>query len=77
MFLEDSLPVFAANNPRNTYEVKLGDTLWKIASTYGTTANDLKLINGLQQPDVLLVGQRLRVPIMYSSLHSILRERIG
>jgi LysM repeat protein len=65
MLLENSLPAFAANNPRNTYEVKPGDTLWKIATTYGTTANDLKLINGLQQPDALLVGQKLRVPIMY------------
>ncbi|PWW32101.1 N-acetylmuramoyl-L-alanine amidase [Cytobacillus oceanisediminis] len=57
-------PVHAQNNPRNLYEVKSGDYLWKIANTYGTTANDLKLINGLQS-DLLLVGQKLRVPIMY------------
>lgn len=57
-------PALAKNNPRNTYEVKSGDTLWEIAVTYGTTVNDLKLINGLQKPD-LLVGQKLRVPIMY------------
>lgn len=57
--------VFAANNPRNTYEVKPGDTLWKIANIYGTTATDLKLFNGLQQPDSIVVGQKLRVPIMY------------
>src|SRR4051812_47335659 len=54
----------AANNPRNIYEVKSGDYLWKIANTYGTSAEDLKLINGLQS-DLLLVGQKLRVPIMY------------
>jgi LysM repeat protein len=64
MFLTSS-PAIAANNPRNTYEVKSGDTLWKIANTYGTTATELKLINGLQQPNILLVGQKLRVPIMY------------
>jgi LysM repeat protein len=58
-------PALAANNPRNTYEVKSGDSLWKIARIYGTTANDLVLINGLQNPDSLLVGQKLRVPIMY------------
>jgi LysM repeat protein len=58
-------PTLAANNPRNTYVVKSGDTLWKIANTYKTTATDLKLINGLQQPDALVVGQKLRVPIMY------------
>jgi len=61
----NSLSAFAANNPRNTYEVKQGDTLWKVASAYGTNVNDLTLINGLQQPNLLLVGQKLRVPIMY------------
>lgn len=63
LFLNIS-PVHAVNNPRNTYEVRSGDTLWKIAQTYGTTINDLKSINGLQS-DVLVVGQKLRVPIMY------------
>jgi LysM repeat protein len=56
--------VNAANNPRNTYEVKSGDYLWKIASTYQTTVENLKLINGLQS-DLILVGQKLRVPIRY------------
>ena len=65
IMLLNNLPAYAANNPRNTYEVKLGDTLWKIARTYRTTVNELKLINGLQQPESLLVGQKLRVPIMY------------
>src|SRR3954453_23797849 len=57
-------PVLAANNPRNTFEVKSGDTLWKIARTYGININDLKLINGLQS-DLLVVGQKLQIPIMY------------
>jgi LysM repeat protein len=57
-------PVYAANHPRNTYEVKPGDYLWKIASTYRTSVEDIKLINGLQS-DLILVGQKLRVPIMY------------
>ncbi|MDP5276570.1 LysM peptidoglycan-binding domain-containing protein [Chengkuizengella axinellae] len=56
--------VYAVNNPRNTYEVKAGDHLWKIANIYGTTVKDLKLINGLQS-DTILVGQKLRIPIMY------------
>lgn len=55
---------YAINNPRNTYEVKTGDNLWKIANTYRTTVQDLKLINGLQS-DVVYVGQKIRVPIMY------------
>lgn len=65
MICQNISPALAVNNTRNTYEVKSGDTLWKIASTYGTTANDLKLINGMQQPDLLIVGQKLRVPITY------------
>ncbi|MCD5322218.1 peptidoglycan recognition protein family protein [Pontibacillus chungwhensis] len=54
----------ATNNPRNIYEVKSGDALWKIAATYQTSASDLKRINGLQS-DLLFVGQKIRVPVMY------------
>jgi LysM repeat protein len=57
-------PAHADNNSRNIYEVKSGDYLWKIANTYGTSVEDLKLINGLQS-DLILVGQKLRVAIMY------------
>ncbi len=64
MMLINVSPAHATNNPRNLYDVKSGDSLWKIANTYGTSVEDLKLINGLQS-DLILVGQRLRVPIMY------------
>jgi LysM repeat protein len=57
-------PSSAANNPRNMYDVKPGDTLWKIAGTYKTSPDELKKINGLQT-SLLLPGQKLRVPIMY------------
>ncbi|TYR74375.1 LysM peptidoglycan-binding domain-containing protein [Rossellomorea vietnamensis] len=57
-------PVQAQNNPRNIYEVKPGDYLWKIAQTYNMTVQDLKQINGLQT-DLLLIGQKLRVSIDY------------
>jgi LysM repeat protein len=57
-------PAYATNNPRNIYDVKPGDYLGKIAKTYGTSVNDLKQINGLQS-DKILVGQKIRVPIMY------------
>ncbi|MBB6452584.1 LysM repeat protein [Salirhabdus euzebyi] len=57
-------PIYAANNPRNMYEVKIGDDLWHIAKTYRTTVEELKEINGLQSEEVL-VGQKIRVPIMY------------
>ncbi len=60
-------PVHAAavnHNHSNLYDVKSGDTLWKIATTYDTTVDDLKVTNGLQS-DLLLVGQRLFVPMRY------------
>lgn len=64
LLLISATPVHAVNNPRNIYDVKAGDTLWRIANTYGSTVEDLKLINGLQS-DSIFVGQKLRVPIMY------------
>ena len=42
------------------YTVKSGDTLWKIATQYGTTINNLKTWNGLTG-DLILVGQSLIV----------------
>ncbi|RPF53397.1 LysM peptidoglycan-binding domain-containing protein [Aquisalibacillus elongatus] len=57
-------PAQAINNPRNIYEVKSGDSLWEVSNTYQTTVQNLKRINGLQS-NLLLVGQKLRVPIMY------------
>ncbi|WP_442599830.1 LysM peptidoglycan-binding domain-containing protein [Neobacillus sp. D3-1R] len=65
LFLQMNLSsALAANNPRNIYEVRSGDYLWKIAQTYETSVADLKLFNGLQS-DLIFVGQKLRVPISY------------
>lgn len=58
-------PTYAAEHPpNNLYIVKSGDSLPKIANTYGTTVEDLKLTNGLQSSS-LTVGQKLYVPIIY------------
>ncbi|WP_134703636.1 LysM peptidoglycan-binding domain-containing protein [Ammoniphilus sp. YIM 78166] len=54
----------AANDQSNIYTVKTGDSLWEIANHYGTSIDELKVTNGLQS-DLLLVGQKLWVPIMY------------
>ena len=47
-----------AINSTQIWVVKVGDTLWSIASKTGTTVSKLKRINGLQG-DVIKVGQKL------------------
>ena len=45
----------------NTYTVKSGDSLWKIANLYGTTVNELKSLNSLTTNN-LSIGQQLLIP---------------
>ena len=44
------------------YTVKNGDTLYNIASQYGTTVENLVSINGLTRPNDLAIGQNLWIP---------------
>ncbi len=48
--------------PAGIYEVKEGDTLWEIARAHGTTASEIKRINGLRS-DRIKPGDRLRLPV--------------
>ena len=43
------------------YTVKSGDTLSAIAAKYGTTYQKLAQINGIKNPNIIVVGQRIRV----------------
>ncbi len=44
------------------YTVKSGDTLSKIASAYGTTYQALAAYNGIANPNVIYVGQKIKIP---------------
>ncbi len=44
------------------YVVKAGDTLAAIAAKYGTTREQLAAANGIRNPNILILGQRLVVP---------------
>jgi LysM repeat protein len=44
------------------YTVQLGDTLGAIAKEFGVTAEAIILANSLTDPDVLMVGQELKIP---------------
>jgi LysM repeat protein len=43
------------------YTVKTGDTLWKISKTYKTTVERLVQANKIKDPDMILVGQKLKI----------------
>ena len=48
------------------YIVQGGDTLGRIAKAHGTTWQDLVKLNALADPNMIAVGQRLRVPATYT-----------
>ena len=45
------------------YVVQSGDTLAEIAEQHGVRIDDLITLNGIQNPDVLQVGQQLQIPV--------------
>ena len=53
-------PVSQANT--DSYIVQKGDILSRLAADFGTTTKTLISMNNLSNPDVLYVGQELRVP---------------
>lgn len=58
-----SKPELPAPNPiSGTYTVKSGDTLSGIAARFGTTYQYLASVNGISNPNVINVGQVLKVP---------------
>lgn len=58
-----SKPATSVEKPVATvYTVKQGDTLSKIAAKYGTNYKVLAEYNGIKNPDVIYVGQKIRIP---------------
>lgn len=45
-----------------TYTVKKGDTLWAIAKEYGKTVRELAEYNGIGNPNLIYVGQKIKIP---------------
>ncbi len=52
----------AASSAPSVYVVRRGDSLSAIAARYGTTVSALMATNGLTRPNLIVVGQRLRIP---------------
>lgn len=54
-----------------TYTVKKGDTLSKIASEYGTTYQKLASYNGIANPSTIRAGQVIRIPESGSHTYTV------
>ena len=56
-----------------TYEVRRGETLSSIAARFGSTVAALAAANNLRDPNLIIAGQRLRVParVRVSSTHMV------
>lgn len=44
------------------YIVKKGDTLWNIAKEFGSTVDGIVRVNGIENKDIIIPGQKLYIP---------------
>ena len=55
-------PAAPEQTAETVYTVKYGDTLSGIAAEYETTYQDLAAYNGIENPNLIFVGQKIRIP---------------
>jgi LysM repeat protein len=60
---KESLQEEIQNPSQIIYEVKVGDTIIGIAQKYGISWQELAKINKLKDPNYLVVGQKLIIPL--------------
>ncbi len=58
----DTAPDAGAAQGVTVYTVKKGDTLSQIAAKYGTTYQAIAAYNGIKNPNVIFVGQKIKIP---------------
>lgn len=68
IFLSNTTQIEENGNKENynqdtIYTVQKGDNLSRIALRYGTTVNELVILNKIQNPNLIYLGQQLIVPI--------------
>lgn len=55
-------PTTPSTGSDTVYTVKAGDTLSSIAAKYGTTYQKLAAYNGISNPNIIHVGQKIKIP---------------
>lgn len=64
------MPILSSNEIHDSshklYIVKWGDTLTKISEEYGVTIEGLVRLNNIANPNLIYVGQVLRIPTINS-----------
>lgn len=55
-------PTTPSTGSDTVYTVKAGDTLSAIAAKYGTTYQKLASYNGISNPNIINVGQKIKIP---------------
>lgn len=67
IYIGQRLLISVSDDPNKSKEVKYtvrrGDTLSKIANRYGITVNEIVALNNIQNPNLIFVGQQLRIPL--------------
>lgn len=58
----DTAPDAGTGQDVTVYTVKTGDTLSQIAAKYGTTYQAIAAYNGIKNPNVIRVGQKIKIP---------------
>jgi LysM repeat protein len=59
------------------YTVKSGDTLSGIASKFGTTYQELAKHNNISNPNIISVGQKIKIPEKNTSVSSSWTPKVG
>ncbi len=73
----DTTTSTAPNGSETVYTVKAGDTLSKIASQYGTTYQKLAQYNGIANPNIIRVGQKIKIPGTAAPKPSVVKKTVA
>lgn len=51
-----------------SYQIQEGDTLWRLQVLFGMQMDDLSDYNGIANPDMLSIGERVTIPSIYGDM---------